>query len=270
MERLRRLRIAGIAAAWVAALVGGATVIVATVPSLVARADLARSSDGIRVNFVNAPVWMTPADLAPLEELVREQLSGSPFDQDGLRVAADALFATGWIETLSQVRRSALGAVEVRATWAEPAALVRDDDGDHLIDSRGRLLPRSYLPAAAPAFPRITGVRAPRPVAPGERYGGGEVTAALALLRVLDERPFRAQIASVDTSRYRDDGSLTLRTTRDAKLRWGRAPGEGSAAEVPTHQKLSYLQFLYDHYGRIDAVGDGELNLTGDFVGMRR
>jgi len=256
--------------AWTTALLGAAVGAAIAVPSLVARADAARSSNGIAVQFVGAPSWMSPQDLAPLEELVREELSGSPFDHDGLRVAADGIRASGWFDSISQVRRASLSTVEVIASWVEPTALVHDSAGDHLIDSRGRLLPRSYLPSSAPSFPRIVGAHAARPPVPGQRYSGGEIEAALALLQAIDNRPFRTQISAVDLSRYRSDGSIVLITGRDARIRWGRAPGEGSAAEVPTHQKLAYLQFLYDHYGRIDALGDGELDLTGDYVGSRR
>lgn len=212
---------------------------------------------------------MTPHDLAPLEEMVRDQLDGGPFDRDGLRVAADALRSSGWFVSISQVRRSALDAVEIHARWVEPTALVRDRDGDHLIDAEGRLLPRSYKPGAAPSFPRIEGVRAARPDSPGLRYAGGEVAAALALLAVIDDRPWRTQITAVDVSRHAREGVLDLRTSRDTVIHWGRPPGEPSPSEVPTRQKLAYLQFFYDRFGRIDAVGDGTLDVTGDYVGSR-
>lgn len=269
MVLLQRLRLAAIATGWAAALVGGATLAFVAVPALVARADTARSLNGIDVRFVDAPRWMSPADLAPLEELVREQLTGSPFDHDGLRIAADGLRASGWFEGLSQVRRASLSLVEVSGVWTIPTALVSDAEGEHLIDSNGRRLPRSYIRSAAPAFPRILGYTGGRPAAMGERYSGTEIPAALSLLRAIDEYPFRTQVAAIDVSRHSIDGSLTLITNRDAKLRWGRPPGEGSAAEVPTRQKLAYLQFLFDHYGRIDAVGDGEIDLTGDYVGAK-
>lgn len=266
----RRARLGAAALAWTGALLGAGVGATIAVPALVARADTARPIGPIEVRFAAAPSWMTEQDLSPLVELVREQLTGSPFDQDGLRVAADALRASGWFESIAQVRRTALGEVEVTAAWVEPTALVRDRDGDHLIDGHGRRLPRSYLSSAAPAFPRVIGAQAPRPDAPGMKYSGGEVPAALALLRALDERPFRSQVAAIDVARHRTDGTLTLISTRDARLRWGHAPGEGTAAEVPTNQKLAYLQFLFDHYGRIDALGEGELDLTGDYVGSRK
>lgn len=266
---MHRLRLALTATGWVAALVGGGVLAFVAVPALVARADTARSMNGIDVRFIDAPPWMSPADLAPLEELVREQLTGSPFDHDGLRIAADGLRASGWFEGLSQVRRASLSRVEVSGVWTIPTALVSDAEGEHLIDSNGRRLPRSYIRSAAPAFPRIVGYTGGRPAAMGERYSGTDIAAALSLLRAIDEYPFRNQVVAIDVSRHRLDGSLTLITNRDAKLRWGRPPGEGSAAEVPTRQKLAYLQFLFDHYGRIDAVGDGEIDLTGDYVGAR-
>ncbi len=258
-----------LASGWMIALAAGTVGAAVAVPALAARADRARPDGRIEVQFPDAPPWMTPQDLAPLEETVRDQLTGSPFDHDGLRVAADGLRASGWFEAIGQVRRTSLDSVEVTARWVEPTALVRDAEGDHLIDGQGRLLPRSYRPGAAPAFPRIDGASAARPAAPGLRYSGGEVAAALALLEAIADRPWRTQVAAVDVSRYRREGVLSLRTGRDAIIHWGRAPGESTAAEVPTRQKISYLQFLYDHYGRIDAVGEGTLDVTGDFVGSR-
>lgn len=268
-ERWSHLRVLALSSGWVIVVVGGVVGALIAVPALAARADRARPESLISVRFPDAPMWMTPQDLAPLEETVRDQLTGSPFDHDGLRVAADGLRASGWFAAISQVRRTSLDSVEVHAQWVEPTALVRDSEGDHLIDANGRLLPRSYRAGAAPAFPRIDGVNTPRPAAPGERYRGGEVAAALSLLDAIADRPWRMQVTAIDVSRYKREGSLSLRTGRDTVIFWGRAPGEVTAAEVPTRQKLSYLQFLYDHYGRIDAVGEGTLDVTGDFVGSR-
>lgn len=265
-----RVRMAFVALAWTIALGGAVVGSAIAVPALVARADTARPASRIEVRFEDAPAWMSPQDLAPLEELVRDQLSGRPFDQDGLRIAADGLRASGWFDSIAQVRRTSLSTVDVTASWVEPTALVRDSAGDHLIDAQGRRLPRSYLPSAAPAFPSIVGSSSTFPPAPGQRYMGGDIAAALALLRALEDRPFRGQISAIDTSRYHTDGTLVLITGRDARLLWGHAPGEVSAAEVPTHQKLAYLQFLYEHYGRIDAFSDGELDLTRDHVFSRR
>lgn len=264
-----RLRAVAISSAWTLAIVGAGIGAAIGVPALAARADRARPEGLIAIRFPDAPGWMTPQDLAPLEETVRDQLNGSPFDAEGLRVAADGLRASGWFEAIEQVRRTSLDSVEVRARWVEPTALVRDADGDHLIDGRGRLLPRSYRAGAAPAFPRIEGARSARPAAPGLSYRGGEIAAALALIESFSDRAWRGQVAVVDVSRYPSHGVLSLRTGRDTVIHWGRAPGETTAAEVPTRQKLSYLQFLYDHYGRIDAIGEGTLDVTGDFVGSR-
>ncbi|MBM4112055.1 MAG: hypothetical protein FJ253_01575 [Phycisphaerae bacterium] len=268
-SRLASVRTLALSAAWILAIGGAVLGASIGVPALAARADRARPEGTIRVHFPGAPNWMTPQDLAPLEETVRDQLTGSPFDQEGLRVAADGLRASGWFAAIEQVERTTLDSIEVRAVWVEPTALVRDPDGDHLIDAEGRLLPRSYRAGAAPAFPRIDGASAARPAAPGMRYKGGDVDAALAVIAAIADRPWSTQVAAIDVSRYRRDGVLSLRTGRDTVIHWGRAPGEPTAAEVPTRQKLSYLQFLYDHYGRIDAVGEGTLDVTGDFVGSR-
>jgi hypothetical protein len=46
-------------------------------------------------------------------------------------------------------------------------------------------------------------------------------------------------------------------------------PGTEAAAEVPSAQKLRYLDMLVSQYGRIDGAGPQSIDLSGDYVGSR-
>ncbi len=260
---------AGIAAGWLLAFACVVSGLAFAGPVLRERVSTARPEGALEVEFLGAPPWMRDEDLAPLAAIVRDQLSGGPFDRTGLEAAAESLKATGWFDAVRQVRRATWDRVEVDAAWVEPCALVRDQLGDHLIDRNGRLLPRSYVAGAGPAFVRLEHPSAARPTVLGVEWPGADIAAGLALLRTIEDHPWRTQIASIDLEGVARGGPLRIRTTRDAVLRWGRAPGDGSAAEVPSAQKLLYLQFLYRTYGRIDAFGESTIDLTSDYVGTR-
>ena len=145
------------------------------------------------------------------------------------------------------------------ATFVTPAAVVRDGEGDHLVDPSGRLLPRTFPHGGAEHQLVITNVRFPRPQRPGSQWEGADVTAALRLLRLIDGKPWRQQIAAIDTSRYLAEEVLVIRTDLGASIIWGSAPGEESGLEVAADGKLAYLDKAFEEFNRIDTGYDGEL-----------
>lgn len=269
-ERWASLRPALVAGTWTTVLAAAAFGLAVGVPALRAEALSMRPEGPMRVVFVDRPAWMTDGDLSPLAELVDRPLSGSPMDRSGLAAAREALMASGWFEEIRQVRRTGTDEVSIEATWATPFAVVREDGYDYLVDMRGRLLPRCYKAGTAPrGFLRIEGSRQPRPSSYGTPWPGDDVSAAMALARLIDERPWRSQIAWIDLTGIPQDGCLRLKTTRGCSIKWGRAPGREGASEVPARQKLDYLAWLNDHSGRIDAGCEDQLDLLNDYVGMR-
>lgn len=229
----------------------------------------ATSGQRIEVAFMDAPRWMTPSDLAPLQDLVVREAGSGAYDRTGLERAQAALMGSGWFKEVRQVRRTGVAAIEVDATFAQPCALVADSQGDHLIDSDGRLLARTYSPGNAPALPRIIGASLPRPASPGTVWPGADLLAGLDMSKLVGMQRWRAQVASVDVGEFASRQSLSLVTTTGCKLNWGRAPGSESAAEVPAAQKLRYLDMLHGQTGRIDGPGKQEIDLTVDYVGGR-
>lgn len=269
-ERWAHLKPTLVAFAWTATLIGAALALGMGVPVL--RADaLKRAPEGsITVTFSDRPVWMTDGEIGPIADLVAEQIAGSPMDRHGLERAREALASTGWFEQIRQVRRCGSGEVLVEGEWAVPFAVVREEGYDHLVDARGRLLPRCYRPGTAPrGLLHIEGMHGARPQAYGTPWPGDDMSAAMSLARLVADAPWRAQIAWIDLADTRQDGCLRLKTTRGCTVKWGRAPGREGAAEVPSKQKLEYLGWLHDHYGRIDAGCEDQLDLLTDYVGSR-
>ena len=269
-ERWARLKPTLVAAAWTTTLIAAALALGMGVPVLRADALKRRPEGPISVTFSERPAWMTDGEIGPIADLVAEQIAGSPMDRNGLERAREALASTGWFEEIRQVRRSGNDQIFVEGDWAVPFAVVREGGYDHLVDMRGRLLPRCYRPGTAPrGLLHIEGARQPRPQAYGTPWPGDDMAAAMSLARLVAETPWRAQIAWIDLGDTAQDGCLRLKTTRGCTVKWGRAPGRECAAEVPSKQKLEYLGWLHNHYGRIDAGCEDQLDLLTDYVGAR-
>ncbi len=240
------------------------------VPILQREAAARKSDVAFQVEFSSRPAWMSEADLTPLANVVAERLNGSPMDRAGLAEARDVLMQTGWFSEIKQVKRSGMSEVSVDGVWTIPFAVVREDGYDHLIDIDGKILPRCYRAGTAPtSMIRIEHASFGRPASFGDAWAGKDMRGAVALARLIDDHPWRAQIACIDLDRTKEDACLRIKTNRGCIIKWGRAPGSESAAEVPSRQKIEYLQWLFDHYGRIDAGCDDEMNLLSDYVGIR-
>jgi hypothetical protein len=259
-----------VSAGWVVAIAATAMALGMGVPALREAALASEGSRSVTVRFVQRPVWMSDAELEPLAELVADQLRGSALQRGNLAAAREALLHCGWFEEVRQVRRTGGEEVEVDAVWTTPFAVVREGGYDHLIDLHGRLLPRCYRPGTTPRqLIRIESAAQPRPAAYGTPWPGEDVQAALAVARLVDARPWRPQVSWIDLSEMPRDGCVRLRTPRGCAIKWGRAPGREGASEVPARQKLEYLDWLHQHYGRIDAGCEEQLDLLSDYVGVR-
>lgn len=237
-----------------------------SIPSLRKNAQ-AVAGERIEVAFLDAPSWMTPTDLAPIQDLVAREAGASAYNREGLERAQVALLASGWFDEVRQVRRIGSASLEVDAIFVDPVALVVDADGEHLLDSRARLLPRTYATGTAPNLTRILGVSLARPKQPGQVWGGADLLAGIEMAKLIGTQRWRAQVSAVDVSDFRTNQTLSLLTTKQCRLIWGRAPGREASAEVPAAQKLRYLDLLTNQYGRIDGAGPQSVDLSVDYVG---
>lgn len=269
---LRTVGWLGVVAALVWAIATG-------VPELERRAaarDLDRTTS-VEVVFVDEPSWFrSDPDLVPqLVGTVQAALGGgrvATADRTGLMAAQESLRASGWFESVHQVRWDAVGRVVVEADWVVPAVVVRakldGESSDVLVDRRGRRLPYAFEPGTALAMPRL--LQPARSTAPavGEQWGS-DVDAGIALHALLREQSWYEQVRAIDLEGFRGRDGLVLRTD-DCSIVWGRPPGENSLAEPPASDKIRYLDALVAQYGRIDThcLG-GRISLPADVVTYR-
>jgi hypothetical protein len=252
--------------AWGVGLAGTAIGLAVWVPKLLERTTERPLPAPIRVVLGGAPDWLPADERTAMQRAVLRSVGSSPFDRDGLAEAREAVRRCGWMPEVTQVRRSDVDEVVVEGTWAIPFALVCDAQGEHLVDTRGRLLPRQYPAGKGPRLMRILGASTPRPAAFGEAWQAPEVSAARGVAALMADRPWRRQVATVDMTAFSRDGTIRFATDTGCAVVWGRAPGEESASEVPSTQKLAVLQLAFDRTGRIDAGQPTSIDLRGDFT----
>jgi hypothetical protein len=262
------IRRCAVVVAWVAFLGALAAAWILGVPQLQARAAKQKRVDAneVVIRFSNQPAWVK-GDLADtLLRTAQTNVGGDPLIRDDLIAVRENLLATGWFNTIDQVRRVEEDVVEIAAQFVQPHTIIRDKAGDHLVDRSGKLLPKSYQPGAKRSFHfiAISGVRFDRPIRPGLQWEGTDVIAALRLLNILDSQRWRDQIAEIDVSGYLNDHPIKIRTTTGCTIVWGGAPGEEPALEVLAEGKLARLNFMYQKYGRIDGNQANELDITGE------
>lgn len=280
------IRRAGVIAAWVIGIGGILWAWVWGVPRLEAYAVTQQQATvgQIEVRFIDPPAWMKDdlllsLSLAAFRELDNDltpeveglwDVCAAPGDLTGaLNEIRDALMDEGWFDSIEQVRLVRSDLIEVQATFVVPYAVIRDERLDHLIDPFGKLLPRSYQHGTAPQFIAIDNVHFDRPHRLGRKWEGTDVTAALRLLRTIEQQEWRGQVESVDVSHYHEDGQISLMTKDGNRIIWGSPPGEEVALEALADFKLHLLDEQFKRSGRIDG-GFSTLDLTLQEGSFRR
>ncbi len=217
------------------------------------------------VRFVSFPAWAHDDLEATLLQRAATLLGRDPLRRDDLVAVRKSLLATGWFAQIAQVRRTREGHVEIDARFAEPVAVVRDEEGrrDYLVDSRGRLLPGSFPADEAAGLVVVIGVRARRPASAGQPWQGQDLAAALSVVRLLRPRPWADQVSQIQVTHEAQE--LHLISDRGCTIIWGRPPGVPHAGEVTPARKLQYLDYHHRQYGHIDR-SMGELDIRGDVV----
>ncbi len=233
------------------------------------RHAVAAPGERIEVAFVDPPAWMMPQDLAPLQEMTAREAGPTASGREGLLRAKEALERSGWFDEVRQVSRNGFSGIEVDAVFAEPAALVVHSNAEHLLDTSCRRMPRSYPVGMGPRLTRILGVAAAPPVSAGSAWSGADVIAGVEMAKLIGVQRWRGQVEAVDVGDFASSGNVALLTTKQSRIIWGRMPGTESAAEVPSAQKLRYLDMLVSQYGRIDGAGPNSIDLSVDYVGSR-
>lgn len=223
-----------------------------------------------RVELVDAPGWMPGAVVDGLRATVAATVNPNPFDGASLAEAADALQRSAWIERVYRVHRKPAGEIEIIASYRRPIALIQAEDGCHLVDVRGIVLPLVYAPAKAAeiGLPLIRGV-AQDPPRPGGAWAGGDVRAGLRLGMLVSAQSWADQVKAIDVSNYggrRDAGKAHLSLlTDDGAVRWGRAPGDEQFYEPPAATKLAHIDLLIRKFADL-TPGRQDVDVSGDTI----
>ena len=248
--------------------VGGGLAIIGAwilgVPRLEVYAAAAGNGE-IEVRFIHAPGWVTEELQGHLEAIARGELSGGLLAQEDLERVGLALREDGWIEQVRQVRRVGEQAISIEADFASPFAVVRDGEGDHLVDGKGKLLPLTIPAGSKHQLIAITNTHFPRPMRAGLLWEGMDVTAGLLVLEQIRDKPWlkQGQVVAIDLTGFMETGMVTLVSDRGCRIIWGSAPGKETALESLAKRKLDYLKYQYEQFGHIDLGHTGEIDLTG-------
>ncbi|PHQ82558.1 MAG: hypothetical protein COB69_01645 [Phycisphaera sp.] len=233
-------------------------------------ADIASSGPPVvRINWptavangraVNWPPAHTQKDLLDDAYAIVQQYPG-PFSSRTLESLGIWLKQTGWVSSVTSIKRLDEGVIEIEAVWRSPAAVVRDGAHDYLIATDGRRLRMSWRADLSP-FPTIRGALDASALAavPGEVWPSQSVQAGLELLNLLQERlPGNLgadQVRGIEVSSFDRYKRLVLLTDEGNRIIWGRMPSDPVPDAISTEAKLNQLRYLRQHpdFGRrIDA-----------------
>jgi hypothetical protein len=156
--------------------------------------------------------------------------------------------------------RTTNDAIEVRAKYRKPVALLETEGGKYYVDQE--LFALDYMPISGLGIVEITGFsNRERPI-PGNKWREDDIAAAVKLIRMLQEmdkgqkRKLIYEIKSVDVSNYNKRGSsvsqLIIKTIDGPEILWGAQPGQAAAnIEMPEEQKLMSLYEMFRSKGTL-------------------
>lgn len=262
---------------WLALAAGVTTGLVIGIPELEQRAvarDL-QSTNDLTIEFQNAPDWFRIDRTLPreLEGIVINTVGDqrrSARIREGLIEAHAALEGTHWFESLDQLRWIDADTIRVEGRWVRPAAVVYakidGENKDVLVDVRGHRLAYAFEAGTARDLPRIKG--ADRSLAPpvGD-FWGDDVVAGIALHDAISDRDWSKQIQLIDVSNHGNSKRGLVLRTNGCSIIWGRSPDDPSPSEVPTAQKLEYLDYYAREFGDFEEhCAGGELDARPDML----
>ena len=196
------------------------------------------------------------------EELVQRALAAARRDAVGasdqqalVQRVRDAMAATGWFAEGIQVRfdfvrheGETVHRMFVDGDFRHPAAMIRYEGLDHVVDETGVRLPLAYRAGDVDLLPTLLGVHAARPDI-GVRWPGADVGDGMSLVRYLNhEQPeWWDEVRTIDVTNFDGSGRssgaprLVLTSHDGFDIGWGRAIGQEGGIEIPAHEKLALL-----------------------------
>jgi len=247
--------------AWVLSIGGLVALTAMSIPKLRATRIAAAN---VQVTFDAPPTWLDDSLLSELQDVVRIHLAKTTIGREGLMQAVDALETTGWFSSIEQIQWVSSNKAHVHATFLIPYAKVRDAEGVAFIDTQAKLLPTRLGSIVKPKYYFITldNPNHMRPQRNGLQWEGDDVVSGINLLKHLYDKPWVAQIQSINLERWDIDGSMTLVTDTPSQLNWGSAPGEERGLEALANEKIDRLNWMYTKFGRIDQGVSRDFDLT--------
>jgi hypothetical protein len=233
--------------------------------------QVAAPTGPLNVVIENQPKWMGDYLASQIEATV-PRVNSSAFDRDLLASAAAALAQNPWVCDVKQVRR-AYGqrpgdTLLIDCDFRAPIALVHWGDYYWLVDGDGVKLPEQFTSNHVPRIVLgrdgrmnirvIDGVRQPPP-GTGNRWRGEDLSAGLAMAKLLYGKAAAEQIVIINVANYDGrvdprEAQVVLETRFATEVRWGRPPdAEDALAEVPATQKLDEMAAVMQQYKRVDA-----------------
>ncbi len=234
-------------------------VVIIGIPKLEASRSLREADRDVTMTLVDAPEWFTnaPELIGEMEARMTQVAGADPFDRTGLMKAHRILQEGGWFDQLERVERQANGSLLVYGTLVNPAAVIRWQGVDHLVDDQGRLLDKEFeMGTASPLLPLITGTKTSPPRhADGTLDFGGlwanseDLDAGVRLAGLIAPRSWSNEIESIDVGEYTSDRNLWLACHSGPRILWGHAPGTRGATEITSNEKLRMIDSIHKTYG---------------------
>lgn len=220
---------------------------------------------GLVIEWEALPDWLQTAENGHILDQLVARLGlathDSQLDPGLAERLGRSLSATevGWVRRVERVRIRPDGVVAIRCEFRRPVAWVKVGGSCYLVDQDCVRLPGRYRPEDCSGSPLklIHGVRG-RPPEVGQPWAGEDLATGLKVVALIRSAAFRDQISGINVVNCR--GRLDQRvphveliTNRDeARIYWGRAPGEEDGLEILAAQKVALLETLYRQSGRVD------------------
>ncbi len=193
--------------------------------------------------------WLSPTDVAELNDAVKLGPDRSLYDRDLCSAVAARYRESPWVERVVSVRRSFPDQVVVSLAVREPLAYVRCASGLVLVDRRGVRLPTRAARGAERNRPVVEGVHGSVP-AVGAPWPGRALADALRLTEIVGEvtsggNPgLRLTAVEVRDEQGSVDGlpQMTARTASGMVIDWGSLNDSSSYLYPSVGEKREELQ----------------------------
>ncbi|MEE8450424.1 MAG: hypothetical protein V3R99_00875 [Thermoguttaceae bacterium] len=198
----------------------------------------------------------------------------SIMDDDLTERIANAFKLHPWVAKVPRVTKHHPARVRVELIYRRPVCMVEVPGGHVLVDGRMKAVPGGCYPvdargvvlptrdfllpsgdisqAAAGRYPLLINVDTLPMGTVGESWGDARVVGGAEIATVFGDAWKQLRLAAIIASGTSADvPAYALLTSRGAKIDWGRAPGNATAAELPAADKVVRLQDYFNRYGTL-------------------